>query len=234
MKKSLALSLGLVLVASAAMASNTGFKLNYTLAQPPSTSANNWISVPYFYFPDGNVSNTAQTSVDFCNDLNEGVAGSKVSLIFRFNTAADSVDQQDCNDPVPTFNLKKGEGYSLIPASNNIVVNIVGSHDDTFAKLKTPTPVKYTLSLPAGTSSNNWFSVPYHIKANDSVELCKDLNDQNPANPNVALIFRFNTAADSVDQQDCNDPVPTWTLKTGEGVSLVPTANNAGVTTEVY
>ena len=43
--------LALDIAAPAALASNTGFKLNYQLEAPPGQSQNNAISLPFFYFP---------------------------------------------------------------------------------------------------------------------------------------------------------------------------------------
>ena len=73
MKKALAFAFGLVLVANMAAASNTGFKLNYELIVPATgLSGQNWVSPPYFFFPDGDVGNLDQSPVDWCTDLNNG------------------------------------------------------------------------------------------------------------------------------------------------------------------
>ena len=61
MKKSTFLGLGLALIASSAFASNTGFKLNYPLVQNATGSSNNWLSLPYFYFPNGKVDDNRWT-----------------------------------------------------------------------------------------------------------------------------------------------------------------------------
>src|SRR5437870_13159235 len=55
MRKSSALALSLALFAGPALASNTGFKLNFTLQRPGKVTGNNWVSFPYFYYPNGNV-----------------------------------------------------------------------------------------------------------------------------------------------------------------------------------
>src|SRR2546425_250012 len=81
MTKTLRLTVGLLLVASTTLASNTGFKLNYTLRKPVKGSNNNWTSFPYFYYPNGNVGDP-QNSFTACMDLNEFVLpANKVSAI---------------------------------------------------------------------------------------------------------------------------------------------------------
>lgn len=180
MKKITALSLGLVLVAGTAFASNTGFKLNYTLKKPGSVSGNNYVSLPYFYFPDGNVNNTTQKLVDVCNDVNEGVKSSKVTQIFFFDTANDKPGFQNCAATFGTKFLLTGEGYSFIPVLDGTTVNIVGSHNDAWAKNKVvspATPTYIVLKKPGSVSGNNWTSVPYHSIADTLVQLCNDVND---------------------------------------------------------
>ncbi|MFC2173129.1 hypothetical protein ACFLU6_10925, partial [Acidobacteriota bacterium] len=53
--KKLAMVSMLLLIASTALASNTGFKLNYDITVITGTLNNVPISLPYFYFPGGQI-----------------------------------------------------------------------------------------------------------------------------------------------------------------------------------
>jgi len=242
MRKTSALALGLVLVAGTALASNTGFKLNYTLRKPGTTTGNNWVSPPYFYYPNGNVSTTTvQNAIDFCNDVNEFQPNApKVKQIFRYNPLTDKALNQSCVSTIKVYDLKVGETYSLIPTADNIVVNLVGSHDDKYAKNKTPTGTSlYFLRKPtASLTGNNWVSVPYHALANNSVDLCKDSNNLQfsdpPTAPIVKQIFRYNPLTDKALVQSCTSAIRSYDIVPGEGYSMIPANDNVGISISVY
>jgi len=238
MKKTAFLGLGLMLVAGSALASNTGFKLNYPLVfNPTSTgfSNNNWVSTPYFYFPNGNVGQIGQNSIDFCRDLNGGPGTAKVTQVIQFNSSTDLPKVQSCSSGFKAFDLKAGEGYSIKPFSAGITVDIVGSHDDTYAPNKTSPPTLYPLVFnptTTGFSNNNWFSVPYHSKANNSLDACNELKvltgDQ------VSQVIQFNSSTDLPKVQSCASGFKAFDLKPGEGYSVKPKIAGVSIGLDVY
>lgn len=251
MKKAMILSIGVVLVASAALASNTGFKLNYTLDKITGKSGNNWVGVPYFYFPDGDPTNpNPQGGLVFCNDMNEALGdpskkGSKVSLIWRFDTSKDRPISQSCTGTFDSWTMKKGEGYQFTTVLDKNIVNIVGSHDDTHAKNKVvapATPTLVVLDKKVGKSGNNWISVPYHSKADTALQICNDLNDvanldatSDPARgTKVSLVWRFDTSKDRPVSNSCTGTFSAFTPKVGEGLQATAAADATGVSFQVY
>lgn len=236
-------------IASSALASNSGFKLNYTLEAPAGKSQNNGVALPYFYYPDGTIGN-AGSSKTLCRDLNDQgpldpPTAPKVVTVLRFDVNTDRFVPQSCTAPqaLPAaFQLAVGEAYVAKPAANtNQVVNIVGSHDDEYGlnKLNTRT---VTIQAPAGKSQNNWFSTPYHVTANDSKQLCRTLNGvaitAPPDASKIVTILRFDPIADRFVPQSCSSPgaLPAvFTLKPGEGLVVKPAGNvNQNVSFEIY
>ena len=249
--KTATLGMALGLVASTALASNTGFKLNYQLDATVGKSQNNPISPPYFYYPDGTIGNSGD-SKKLCRDLNDQAVtdpptAPKVVQVLHFNVATDRFDLQSCTSPATlpaVFQLEVGAAYVAKPAAVTPVpvVNLVGSHDDAFAWNKLNTSY-VTLRAPAGKSQNNHISVPYHVTANDSKQLCRTLNhlpiNDPPSVPLVVQVLRFNPATDRYDLQSCSSPATlpaVFPLKPGEGYVAKPAGTNQDqlVSFEVY
>jgi len=222
MKKPI-LVLCLVLVAGVALASNTGFKLNYNLRQSAIAGASNenWVAVPYFYFPNGNVGQTPQSAEDFCRDLNSPTPkdNSKVGQVVRYDTVNDAAQTKFCNNTVPVFNLIAGEGYSLKPRADNTVIDIVGSHDDTYAPNKGGTKCfSVAQTSVSGGSNIALISVPYHSIANNSEDLCRALNSPTPKdNTKIGQVVRYDTVNDAAATKFCNNTVNLFDLVPGEG-----------------
>ena len=119
MRKSSALALSLALFAGPALASNTGFKLNFTLQRPNmKVSGNNWVSFPYFYYPNGNVGE-GENARDVCWDLNEGdpLNTPKVTQVIRWDPVADKPLPYSCSSTAAlgNFDLIPGRGVSMKP-----------------------------------------------------------------------------------------------------------------------
>lgn len=235
MRKITSLGLGLAFIASNVLASNTGFKLNYPLTFTVGKSQNNWLSVPYFYFPNGNVGQTPQNSIDICNDLNGGVAGQpKVVQVIRFQPATDTPKTQPCASTIKAFDIVAAEGYSVKPKAAGVTIDIVGSHDDTFAPNKNGAPGvgTYPLIFTAGKSENNWFSVPYHSKANNSLDVCAEFKAQ--TTDQVSQFIRFQSALDTPKTQPCASTIKAFDLVPGEGYSVKPKTTGVKVALDVY
>lgn len=234
MKKLSALALGLVLVAGPALASNTGFKLNYTLHKKGSN--NNWTSVPYFYYPNGNVGDP-QNAADFCKDINEGDFVNKpVGSVVAWNAAGDSPVSFACGGSFNPFAMVPGQAYSLKPKNDNTVVNLVGSHDDQYATNKgSATPSFVTLHKKG--SNNNWISIPYHIISNNALELCREkgVNPTFPTTPlAVGSVVLWNAAGDAPVSFACNGSFNPFVLNPGDGVSFKPAVDNTNIQMAVY
>jgi hypothetical protein len=243
MKKTIGITLGLVLVAGAALASNTGFKLNYgPLFFDPAgkLSNNNWISLPFFFFPNGNVGISPQNANDWCTDLNGAPPPStaKITQIIRFDSLSDTPKTKGCSNTIKVFDLVPGEGYSVKPSGANMIIDIVGSHDDLYAPNKPGASKLYGPLFfdPAGKlSNNNWVSVPYHSIANNANDLCADVNGVPPPNASkVAQIIRFDSLTDTPKTKGCSNTIKVFDLIPGEGYSMKPATTGISVGINVY
>jgi hypothetical protein len=242
MKKSI-LTLGLVLVAGVAFASNTGFKLNYPLIINTAGSGENWISVPFFYFPNGNVGQTPQSAEDLCRDLNSPTPkdASNVTQVIRFDTTSDAPIAKSCTATAALFNLNVGEGYSVKGKSTGrLQIDIVGSHDDRYAPNKNNgTPqLTHPLIYNSAGSNVNLISVPYHSIANNSEDLCRALNSPTPKDASrITQVIRFDTATDAPIAKSCTATASLFNLVPGEGYGAKPKTSATaalGVAVDVY
>jgi len=238
MKKTLIILAALLLVAGIASASNTGFKLNYELKVNTSGVGTNlnFVSAPYFFFPDGNVGQLPQNDSGWCNDLNTTTSPPDVVLnIQRFNANDDSFTTHACNSPFSQFDLEVGKGYALVPATAGpVTVSIVGSHDDNYAHNKVTSQTDIPLILNATGTSLNFVSVPYHVVANDAKMLCDDVNRDNLPAGDVQNIQRFNTASDSFTTNACVGIFSQFDVAPGESYAFVPATAGVGISFEVY
>lgn len=235
MKKALAITVGLMFVAGIALASNTGFKLNYPLQVGPGGTSNaNWVSFPYFWFPNGLVG-TAQGSFDACTDFNGAPppAATVVFSITEIDPATDIPNTQFCVTPIPIFDLTPGQGYLLVPQGPAQTIAIVGSHDDNFAANKGGTTSFPLIWNPAPRSNNNLVSIPYHTIANNDQEICTELNG-GAGDAIIFSIVRFDTANEVPETHFCAAPFTQFPLTPGEGYSLVPNGGPQTVQFDVY
>jgi hypothetical protein len=237
MKKPL-MTLGLVLVAGIALASNTGFKLNYPIPEKAlPLSSTYWMSLPTFYYPNGNVSTVgAQNSIDVCQDMNEFAPGApKVASVARLNPLTDLFQTQSCRAlTTKSYDLVPGEGYADKPAPGtvNAVVNVVGSNNDDMTSNKGSGPYYHIDEKPAPLSSTWWVSVPYHVKSNNSVEICAELNAF--TTDKVASVARLNPDTDLFQTQSCTALTKkSFDLTPGEGYALKPKAGIGATGTDV-
>jgi hypothetical protein len=236
MKKSGLIALSAMLVAGSALASNTGFKLNYPLKFTTATASNqNWMSAPTFYFPNGNVSVALQNAVDMCKDLNDFVVSNppaKVLTVGKWDTVNEVNVTQQCVSNKNAFNLVAGEGYAVVPVAANIVVNIVGSNNDTFAPNKGGTAT-YPLQFSTPTASNlNWVSVPYHTTADNAVQLCGAWNQQ--TSNNISQVVKWDTTNEINVAQQCVSFKNAFNLVPGEGYAAVPLIAGQAISWNVY
>jgi hypothetical protein len=231
MKKVLGLVAGLALVAGSALASNTGFKLNFPLVQGPTST--NWVSVPFFFYPNGNVG-TSQTAQDLCVDLNGPTTPNppNVLRLVKWNPASDTPTTKGCNNTLASFTITAGEAYAFIPAGPGITVPIVGSHDDAYADNKGGVSA---VPLVVGPTSTNWISVPYHTTANTAQDLCVEFNGPTTPNPpNVLRIVKWNAASDTPTTKGCNNTLTSFSVTPGDGYAFVPNGPGKSLAFDVY
>jgi hypothetical protein len=158
-----------LLAGGLAVASNTGFKLNKSLAPalpaPGNAQAgNNWLSIPYFN-PYGNFGN-------FCTQVglvSSGLGAKATAVVVDPVTGVTSAPVQ-CGTPGATaLAITPGRGIRVRNTPTATVgtptsIIIVGSHDPSLA-------ITVSKSGP-GTTGDFWFAVPYHTTAANAGDLC--------------------------------------------------------------
>jgi len=172
-------ALAVVVMAGGLLASNMGFKLNYTLSQTlagTSKSGTNTLALP----------DLRQTGLNTAKNLMDDITLLNVANIQKFLKASDSTQlYTGRKGSGADFSLVAGEGVlvKMLTATNYIVV---GSDDPTLA---------YTLQATlAGTSKSgtNLYAYNYHQTAATAKGLMDDIGLANVAN-----IQKFLKASDS-------------------------------------
>lgn len=233
MNKAIGLIAGLALVASSALASNTGFKLNYPLVFDAALSSTNWVSLPYFYYPNGTVG-TAQVAKDICDDINGGPGlATPLKSVVRWNSTSDTVTVKFCVNGLTGFPVVPGASYSLVPAVTGLTAAIVGSHDDTYSANKGGT-AKIDLVYDPVLSSTNWISVPYHSTATVAKDLCDKINGGPGLASPLKSIVRWNSTTDTVTVKFCVNGLAGPNIDPGLGLSFVPAQTGVSIQFDVY
>lgn len=138
--KAWALVLVVLGVATAAQASNMGFKRRFSFGEAGSPL--HWVSLPLDY--------VGADAEALCDDLG---GASSVGFIVRWNEASSSFEGHACGDPSP-FLLEQGVGYGVMNAPGaSIAGTVVGAHVDGYG---------FLLASTIG-SNLSWLSVPYHL-----------------------------------------------------------------------
>jgi hypothetical protein len=215
-KKASILTLTALVVALAvpALASNTGFKLNYPLV----AGGRNFVSVPYFYFPSGDIADTTQNSNDLCNDFETGDCAEIVNVT-KFNKTAPPVllpFAYTCGSAFGHFDIVPGEAY-FVNARTACTADIVGSHDNNYS-------VGGTSSITVNNGSNA-VSIPYHVQADDSKELCNDIAAANglaAGSYDIDLLTRINPATGLPIAFACPAAFGMFPITPGEALFIKP------------
>jgi hypothetical protein len=206
-------ALVLVLAAGPAMASNTGFKLNYPIIGVET----NYLSVPYFYFPDGDVNNPTQNAESLCNDLMTNATtpctANIVGRLERVGVSAYAAQNHPCGTGIGMFDLTIGE-MVFVKTSDNCTADIVGSHDDTYTDGKGSN----MLTLLEGS---NAVSVPYHVVAVNAEDLCVDINARY-APDGLGLVTRVDVGSGAAQSHPCGSGLFIFDITPGEGLFLTP------------
>jgi len=236
MKKLGFMALGAMLVAGSALASNTGFKLNYPLQFQAGNASNlNWISFPLYYYPNGNVASTLETSVDLCNDLNDFSTANpppKVLTMTQWVPGAQIAKTQGCGTLKVAFNLTPGEAYAATPPAAGQVVNIVGSMNDAYAPNKAGASRIPLVYVPGNASNLNWTSLPYHSTADNAIDLCTQW--QAHSGNKIATVTQWVTTQQIAKTQGCGSPKNVFNVTPGEAYAISPNATGALIGFDVY
>jgi hypothetical protein len=212
-----------ILVAGgAAIASNTGFKINKGIvlipAGPTTAVGDNWLSLPYF--------NPYVTVGGFCTQVGLAstggvtVAKAQVTTIDAVTGVASSV--QCGSAAASTTNLVAGRAYRVRqPANNPANLIIVGSHNptqqiDLFNGLPYP-PVQ------ASPKGDNWVGIPYHTTAATYNDLClsSGLSSTGGVTVAKARILRLDATTGNPTSALCGSAAAaTQPLNLGEGIQI--------------
>ena len=201
------------LTGSALVASNMGFKLNYSLDQTgaPVPGGTSKVGINTLALPDNRQSGL-NTSIDLMNDI--GFAGT--ASIQRFIKASDSLEVYTGRkgSPNANFNLAAGEAYYVTMTTTTPYI-VVGSDDPALT---------YTLNAPqAGVSKSgtNFFAYNYHQTAATSKALMDDVGFTSTAN-----VQRFIKATNGLEVYTGRKGSPNvdFALVPGEGYFVVMTS----------
>lgn len=164
----MAVVLAVALTGSALVASNMGFKLNYTLSQAGAgvLDGTNTIALP----------DNRQTGLNTAKNLMDDIGSANVTNISKFLQATNAFASYTGrkSSPAPDFALTAGEGYYVKMATTTNYI-IVGSDDPTLA---------YSLKQAgAGVlDGTNFFAYNYHQTAATSKTLMDDIGSANVLN----------------------------------------------------
>jgi len=156
--------LAVLLTASALVASNMGFKLNYTLNQTTggvSKTGNNVLALP----------DNRQTGMNTAKNLIDDIGFLSVTQIQRFVKSTDAFVSYTARAPqtaAADFALVAGDGYFVKMKTNTSYI-VVGSDEPALA---------YTLNQTAGGVSktgNNFYAYNYHQTAGTAKGLIDDI-----------------------------------------------------------
>ena len=184
----------------AAVASNMGFKFNYTLLNSADVGSNSGTSVlalPYYRADTINLASELQNSIGFAD----------VANIQAFDKSDDSLTAfTGRKGSPPDFSLVSGEA-NFVKMINSTQYVIVGSHDPSFARM-------LLSSVDAGSNSGtNFYSYPYHSTAETAQQLMDDIGFADVAN-----VQQFDRSNDSLTAYTGRKGSPVdFNLVPGEG-----------------
>jgi hypothetical protein len=200
---------GAVLVASAVVmtagtlvASNMGFKLNYSLDNTGgiAKTGNNTIALP----------DNRQSGIATAKNLMDDMGFASVTQVQRFIASTDTFATYTGRAPqsaAANFNLAAGEAY-FVKMKTQVNYIVVGSDDPA---------ISYTLSQPgaAAKTGNNFYAYNYHQTAANAKTLMDDMGFQS-----VTQVQRFIKSTDTFATYTGRAPqsaAANFNLTPGEG-----------------
>lgn len=193
-----------------ATASNTGFKINKSLAIAGAGEiGNNWLSIPYFN-PYGNWAG-------FCSAtglISTGIT--RAAVAFQDPVTGNFSATVTCGSAAAaTTNLPAGVGFRVRNAGTGAPTSIiiVGSHN--------PTTTFTVATAGTGQKGNSWFAVPYHTTAVTANDLCLS-SGLTSTGLSRAQVIRFDatTGTPSAPGSCGSASASAITLQLGEAVRL--------------
>lgn len=213
-----------VLLGGNAIASNMGFKMNFTFTVNTPPNNLHWISIPDFYSPPDVPTSFCAPPCNDAADLSADIGGTaKYNFINRRHPTFGTFETWPTNGyPSTAFPLDKRTGYEVEVAAtytgNSI---IVGSHDDSYNP-------PFTLGVPA--NNLHWISIPYHFSRNgnvlvagqDAMDISVDLGGP----PQVSFINRRHPTFGTFETWPTNGyPSTAFPITTGEAFEIEIVAN---------
>jgi len=195
-------ALAVVMTAGTLVASNMGFKLNYSMEQPGGVSktGNSVLALP----------DNRQSGVNTAKNLMDDIGFNSVTSISRFLAVSDTFLTYTGRAPNPSannFNLTAGEAY-LVRMKTSVNYIVVGSDDPALS---------YTLNQPGGAAKtgNTFYAYNYHQTAATAKQLMDDVGFNS-----VTSVSRFLKASDTYLAYTGRAPNPSannFNLTPGEG-----------------
>ncbi len=193
-------ALAVVVMAGGLLASNMGFKLNYTLLQTTAGQSKSGTST--LALPDNR-----QTGLNSAKNLMDDVTLANVASIQKFLKASDSFQTYTGRKGSGAdFALTAGDGY-FVKMTTTVNYIVVGSDDPALATSLNATQVGVS------KTGNNFFAYNYHQTAATAKALMDDIGFAQTAN-----IQKFLKASDSYQ---------TYTGRKGSGADFALTPGEA-------
>jgi len=200
----------MLIAGGAAVASNTGFKINMPLPVTVTGSpnvGNTWVSLPYFNpYTNGQV---------LCTQLGLRATPPTAALL-KIDPATGVATPANCGAGAATFTWSQGQGVRIrntAGAGAPTSAIIVGSHNPALS-----------LAIPAsgsGNVGNFWFAVPYHTTAITGQDLCNSIGLVSTGSPATrGSLLRNNAATGSPTPGICGSTASNITLVLGEAIRL--------------
>jgi hypothetical protein len=177
-----AVAVAALLVTGGLIASNMGFKLNYTLEGPGSSqTGTNTLGLPF------NKMTGLANAKDLIDDINNtGAPTGKVVNVQQFNRANDSYVVYNGVTGAP-FTLTDGHAVR-VQVSADVQYIVVGSHNPGLA-------IDLLATGVGSQSGTNLAAIPYHTTADNAKDLIDEVNALVPGS--VVNVQQFNNANDS-------------------------------------
>lgn len=191
---------------------NTVIKINIPLVEDAIAPAGNRVSLPYRYFPDGNLGHWPQTARDLCQ------ANPGVESVERWS-ADGCYDRRKhlCRYPTAGFDLLPGEGF-VVRVSTPATLDLVGAHDDDYAANKAGLN---RVDLPACAScpspGRRLVSVPYHAWAMTAEEVCTEVER---SGGDLVAVEEYRPDVDTFVRHPCGTGIDDFPLTAGRAYAL--------------
>jgi len=202
------LVLAVALTAGTLVASNMGFKLNYTLNNPTGGVASTGLNI--LALPDNR-----QTGIGTAKQLMDDIGLASVDNVQRYIKSSDSYLTYTGRIPNPSannFNLTAGEAYRVkMRTTANYIV--VGSDDPSLS---------YTFERPTpgvNTAGKNWYAFNYHQTAATAKQLMDDIGLSSVHE--ISRFLRSNDSYLTYTGRIPNSSLNNFNLTPGEGYRIV-------------